>query len=247
MSESVVGVDEVADGVVQITMRDRVHKNTFSNALIMGLREAFSEVAARDACRAVILTGYDNYFCSGGTKEGLIELYEGKQKFTDANIYGLALDCPVPVVAAMQGHGIGGGFVMGLFADFVVLGRECVYTTNFMKYGFTPGMGATLILPQKLGLSLAQEMLLSAETFRGGDLRERGVPFPVVPKIDVLKHALQTAKVIAEKPRRSLITLKNQLVAGLRRELPIVVEQEVLMHEATFHQSEVRDRIDRLF
>jgi polyketide biosynthesis enoyl-CoA hydratase PksI len=246
MSE-VIEIDDVADGVVQITMCDRLHKNTFSNALILGLREAFSIVNGRSDCRAVVLTGYDNYFCSGGTKEGLLELYEGKQKFTDANIYSLALDCPVPVIAAMQGHAIGGGFVMGLFSDFVVMGRECVYTTNFMKYGFTPGMGATLIVPQKLGLSLAEEMLLSAETFRGGDLKERGVPFPVVPKADVLKHALETARSLAEKPRRSLVTLKNQLVANLRRELPAVIEQEVAMHEVTFHETEVRERIDRLF
>lgn len=246
MSE-VIEIDDVADGVVQITMCDRLHKNTFSNALILGLREAFSLVNARTDCRAVVLTGYDNYFCSGGTKEGLLELYEGKQKFTDANIYSLALDCPVPVIAAMQGHAIGGGFVMGLFSDFVVLGRECVYTTNFMKYGFTPGMGATLIVPQKLGLSLAEEMLLSAETFRGGDLKERGVPFPVVPKVDVLKHALETARSLAEKPRRSLITLKNQLVASLRRDLPAMIEQEVAMHEVTFHETEVRERIDKLF
>jgi polyketide biosynthesis enoyl-CoA hydratase PksI len=247
MSDSVVQIDDVADGVVQITMCDRLHKNTFSNALIMGLRDAFSVVGARESCRAVVLTGYDNYFCSGGTKEGLLELYEGKQKFTDANIYSLALDCPVPVLAAMQGHAIGGGFVMGLFADFVILGRECVYTTNFMKYGFTPGMGATLIVPQKLGLSLAEEMLLSADTFRGGDLKERGVPFPVVPRAEVSKYAVEKARSLAEKPRRSLVTLKNQLVASLRRELPAVIEQEVAMHEVTFHESEVRDRIDKLF
>ena len=52
----------------------------------------------------------------------------------------------------MQGHGIGGGFVVGLFADFVILSRESVYSTNFMKYKFTPGMGATYIVPKKIGI-----------------------------------------------------------------------------------------------
>ena len=63
----------------------------------------------------------------------MLKIYEGKDKFTDINIYSLALDCPLPVISAMQGHGIRGGFVMGLFADFVILSRESIYRTNFMK------------------------------------------------------------------------------------------------------------------
>ncbi|WP_186260538.1 enoyl-CoA hydratase-related protein, partial [Burkholderia gladioli] len=118
------------------------------------LAAAFRDVAAEPACKAVVLTGYDTYFCSGGTREGLLELSEGGSKFTDMPIYNLPLECDVPVIAAMQGHGIGGGFVLGLFADLVVLSRESIYTTNFMKYGFTPGFGSTLVLREKLGLAV---------------------------------------------------------------------------------------------
>src|SRR5207302_11316164 len=122
----------------------------------------------------VILTGYGNDFATGGSREGVVGRYDGKGQCTDANCCSLALDCPIPVIAAMQGHGIGGGFVMGLFADFVRLSRESVYTTNFMKYGFTPGMGATYIIPKKLGLSLGEELLLNAGNYRGADLEKRG-------------------------------------------------------------------------
>lgn len=192
-------------------------------------------------------TGYDSYFASGGTQEGLLAIHDGKAKFNDLNIYSLALDCPIPVIAAMQGHGIGGGFVMGLFADFVVLSRESVYTANFMKYGFTPGMCATCILPEKLGFSLAEEMLLSARTFRGAELEKRGIPFPVLPWAEVLGYALELAREVAEKPRVSLITLKDHLVAHIREKLPGFIEKEVAMHEKTFHQADVRERIVTLF
>ncbi|HWW19349.1 MAG TPA: enoyl-CoA hydratase-related protein [Steroidobacteraceae bacterium] len=50
------------------------------------------------------------------------------------------------------------------------LSRESLYTANWMKYGFTPGMGAIGVLRKKLGIGLAQEMLLSARTYRGADL-----------------------------------------------------------------------------
>lgn len=147
----------------------------------------------------------------------------------------------------MQGHAIGGGFVMGLFADVVLLAREAVYTANFMKYGFTPGMGSTCILPQKLGLALAEEMMLTALTYRGEELQRRGVPFPVLPREQVLPHALELAATLAEKTRFSLVTLKDHLVAPLRKTLPGFIEQEVIMHDQTFQQPEVKGRIQGLF
>nr|QLG04873.1 PulL [Streptomyces sp.] len=243
MRSDPVGYTRLGDCVVQITMQDREHKNTFSDRLITGLSEAFERVRADGRCKAVVLTGYDNYFASGGTKESLLRIQDREISFTDSNIYGLALDCPVPVISAMQGHGIGGGFAMGLFADFVVLSQESVYTTNFMQYGFTPGMGATLILPRKLGFSLGNEMLLSAKTYYGRDLRDRGIPFPVLRRAEVLPYAVELAENLAEKPRVSLITLKDHLVSDLRAELPAYIEREVAMHDKTFHQPEVRDLI----
>ncbi|WPS89986.1 polyketide synthase [Brevibacillus halotolerans] len=242
-----VDLREIEAGIVQITMQDRVHKNTFSNELVLGLAEAFQTVEQNESYKVVILTGYDSYFASGGTQEALLAIYNGQLKFTDSNIYSLALDCRIPVIAAMQGHGIGGGFVLGLFADFVILSRESVYTTNFMKYGFSPGMGATCVLPRKLGLSLSEELLLNGGNYRGADLEKRGVPFPVMPRDQVMEYALDLARQIAEKPRVSLIALKDHLVASLREELPGFIEKEVAMHERTFHQAEVKERIISLF
>ncbi|MCD4486306.1 enoyl-CoA hydratase-related protein [Chromobacterium vaccinii] len=247
MSGPVVAVENVLPGVALIRMQDRANKNTFTFEMIDRLTEAFAEAGARQDVRAVVLTGYDSYFSSGGTQEGLRDLFEGRYRFTDKDLYSVALNCPLPVVAAMQGHGIGGGFVLGLFADLAVLARESVYTANFMKYGFTPGMGATLVLPEKLGPALAQEMMLGAGNYRGEELQRRGAPFPVLPREQVLPHALELAASLAEKPRQSLVALKQHLSASLRARLPAFIEQELELHEQTFHQPEVRERIEALF
>jgi polyketide biosynthesis enoyl-CoA hydratase PksI len=244
---SVVELTEVGDGIVQLKMQDKANKNTFSNELAQGLIEAFETIKHQLRYRVVIFTGYDTYFASGGTQEALLSLSAGIGKFTDKDLYSLALNCPIPVISAMQGHGIGGGFVMGMFADLVVLSRESIYTTNFMKYGFTPGMGATFILPQKLGISLAQEMMLTAKNYRGEELQKRGIPFPVLPRDEVMDYAYELATTLAEKPRVSLVTLKDHLVAHQRESLPRTIAQEVAMHEKTFHQPEVRERIEAFF
>jgi polyketide biosynthesis enoyl-CoA hydratase PksI len=247
MTQSVVHMQEVTPEIVLVTMEDRAHKNTFSRELVYGLIQAFETISANERYKCVVLTGYDNYFATGGTQESLLAIYEGHEKFTDTNLYSLALDCEIPVISAMQGHAVGGGFVMGLFSDFVIMGRECVYTANFMKYGFTPGMGATFILPKKLGFSLAEELLLNAGSYRGAELEKRGIPFPVMPRAEVLNYALDLASQLAEKPRFSLSVLKHHLVDPLRDQLAVIIEQELVMHEKTFHRSEVKDRIYGLF
>lgn len=245
--ESVVELREIEAGIVQITMQDRVHKNSFSYEFVRELIKRFETIQDNANYKAVVLTGYDSYFATGGTQEALIETYEGNINFNDTNFYSLALDCKIPVIAAMQGHGIGGGFALGLFADFVVMSRESVYSTNFMKYGFTPGMGATYIIPKKLGFSLGEELLLNAGVYRGAELEKRGIPFPVLPREKVLPYALDIARQLAEKPRHSLVTLKDHLVAPIREKLPGIIAKEVEMHDKTFHRPEVRERIVNLF
>jgi 4-carboxy-3-alkylbut-2-enoyl-[acp] decarboxylase len=247
MSEPAVELMEVEPGILRVRMQDRVHHNGFSDALVTGLLEAFDSIARLDTARTVILTGYESYFATGGTRKGLLDIHEGRAKFADTNLYRLALDCPLPVIAAMQGHGIGGGLVMGLFADLIILSRESVYAANFMRFGFTPGMGATCIVPDKLGRTLGAEMLFLARNYRGEELKQKGVPLPVLPRVEVYGHALELARALAEKPRLSLVALKDLLTAPLREQLPRTVERELAMHGRTFHQDVVRENINRLF
>ncbi len=241
-----VELQQTTAGVLLLSMRDRNSKNGFSEPLVRGLIDAFASIATSD-CRVVVLTGYENYFATGGTRDGLLAMHAGNARFADTALYSLALECRVPVIAAMQGHAIGGGLVFGLFADFVVLARESVYTANFMKYGFTPGMGATCVLPAKLGAALGHELLIGARSYRGAELEKRGIPFPVLPRAQVQRYALELAGDIAQKPRGALVALKDHLCAALRANLPGVVKEELRMHDATFGAPEVGERIRDLF
>ena len=245
--EQVVTLTEINEHIIQVKMHDREARNTFSPALKEGIINAFETIKQHPSYKVVILTGYDNYFCCGGTKEELFSIYRKETGFNDLNFFTLPMDCEIPVIAAMQGHALGGGFVLGCYSDFVILGKENIYTTNFMKYGFTPGMGATYVVPQKMGLNLGNEMLFSADNFRGEVLKQRGVQQKVVPKKEVLNEAIKMAESLAEKPRLSLITLKNHLCRKSRIDVRATIKQELEMHEITFHQPLVKERITTLF
>lgn len=243
----VVRLTELSDGVVEIAMRDSANHNTFSAQIIDGLVHCFKLVQNGDSYKAVILTGDDTYFCCGGTKDVLMKMSRGEMRFNQLDFFRLPLDCPLPVICAMQGHALGGGFIFGLYGDFVVLSRESLYTANFMKYGFTPGMGATLLAPLKLGHFLGNEMLFTARNYRGEELAQRGAGVPVVPRKEVIEYARRMAAVLAEKPRRSLMTMKKHMTSRLRTELPQTIEVELKMHDETFGQEDVAARIQELF
>jgi polyketide biosynthesis enoyl-CoA hydratase PksI len=233
--------------IAMVSLEDRESRNTFSRRLIEGLLAAFKEIQQNNQVKVVIVHGYENYFCCGGTQEELLDIYLGKLNFTDLSFYRLLLDCEVPTIAAMQGHAIGGGLAFGCYADHIILAEECIYSTNFMKYGFTPGMGATYMVPKKLGESLGNELLYTANTYHGGTLKQRGVSVPVVKKAEVLNVALELAKQLADKPCLSLKLLKSHLTQEIRKQLPTIIEAELAMHKTTFAQQEVKERIETLF
>ncbi|MGD1713000.1 polyketide synthase, partial [Dapis sp. BLCC M172] len=246
-NSEVVELAELGNGVVQITMKDEKTKNGFSQGIVEGLHKCFNAVAQNQNYKVVVFTGYGNYFSSGGTKEELIRFYNKEYTINEFNFFRVALDCEIPVIAAMQGHSIGVGLLLGLYADLVVLSKESIYTGNFMRYGFTPGMGATFLLPEKMGFALGQEMMYTAKNYRGDELVKRGVSYPVLPRAEVLNFAIEMANTIAEKPRLSLITFKNHLTSRIKKELSEFLDEELAMHEITFHQPEVKSRIERIF
>ena len=130
----------------------------------------------------------------------------------------------MPVIAAIQGHVLGGGLVFGLYADLVAMAQEAIYSADFMKYGFTPGMGSTLVLPMKLGAAPANEILPSERDDHGSTLRERGIGFPVVPAAETVATAVKLANDLADKSDVAL---------------------EKAMHETTFAQPDVIDRLNQ--
>jgi polyketide biosynthesis enoyl-CoA hydratase PksI len=243
----VIKLSYLSSSIAVVAMEDRESKNTFSTKLTQGLLEVFTVINKNTDIKVVIIHGYDNYFCCGGTKDELLELSKGDINFTDFGFYRLLLDCPVPVISAMQGHAIGGGLAFGTFADMLVMAEEAFYSTNFMKYGFTPGFGSTYIIPKKFGISIAENMLFGTQNYQGIQLKDWGVAAKFAKKADVIAKAIELAQEIAVKSRETLIKLKQSLTFEDQLRLPIFIEKEVAMHAISFKLPEVKLKINELF
>jgi polyketide biosynthesis enoyl-CoA hydratase PksI len=153
---------------------------------------------------------------------------------------------PIPTIAAMAGHAVGGGLIFGLACDLALLGRESRYGCSFMNMGFTPGMGTTQLLARSVGEHRAAEMMYGGQFFKGAELVGSGVNY-VLPRAEVLARALELAQRIAEKPRGSLVLLKRTLSLPKRLAFEQARTLESMMHEISFGQPETAALIEDNF
>ena len=205
------------DGVIVLELRDEASHNALSDEFQQAVG-AFLAGAHRHAdARVVVMCGLPRLFCSGAPRSVLHELADGSFEHLNLTRSRAVLEARIPVIAAMEGDAVGGGFVLGLAADVVVMCETSRYGMNFMDYGFTPGMGATRIMEHVLSPAIACELLFTGEMRRGADFRNcSGINY-ILPAAQVRARALDVAARIAEKTQASVQTLKAHLSLARRR------------------------------
>ncbi|MFN7977848.1 MAG: polyketide synthase [Vicinamibacterales bacterium] len=220
------------DGVVEIALADPASGNALGEAMVHALTTAIGAAGADATTRVVMLTGDGDTFSAGAPATLLAAFAEGRLQPVDIQLPRVLLECPVPIVAAMDGHAVGGGFALGLAADLVLLARECRYGFTFMNMGFTPGMGTTALAEHVLSPALAHELLYTGELRRGDAFHGAGVN-AVLPRHEVRARAHDLAARIAEKPRAALTVLKRTLSLPRRQAFDAALTLESLMHQVT--------------
>lgn len=244
MSEKLVSFELGENGVGVIAMRDVEGKNAMSERFVHELLAAIGEASASAQLKAVVLQGTREIFSSGANVEMLRALVRGEVVPTDIVLAKAVLDVPVPVIAAMEGHAIGGGLALGVAADIVVIARESRYGASFMNMGFTPGMGITKLLHHVMSPAMAAELLFAGEPKKGSWFEGKSGFNAILPRADVLGHAMGIAERIADKPRLSLELLKRTLTIGRRQTFEETHTLESLMHRVSFAAKDVLARIE---
>ena len=236
------------DGLARLHMNDEPGRNVFSEDFVRSLLSGLDELERKHKPKVVILQGLPDVFCGGADKDSLIDLAEGRIHMQDLEVSERFIRAPFPMIAAMEGHAMGGGLLLGLSCDMVIAARESRYGAVFMNMGFTPGMGCTTLLQEAMGPFLAQEMMFTGKRFRGKELAERGTLInDIVPKSEVLSRARDMALRICEKTQKSLYLLKATLSARKKKLLIEARLQEDLMHGISFADADTRKMIEELY
>ncbi len=234
------------EGIAWVKMNDEKNKNIFSKRFVEDFLDTMNELEGRKvAPKVMILQGLHDVFCAGADKETLIALTEGKVVVKDMVLSERLLNLEFPVIAAVEGHAMGGGLAMATCCDIVVAARESRFGAVFMSMGFTPGMGTTTLLSELVGPFVASEMMYTAKRFKVSELERMGTNINrVVTKIRVVPVARDIARQIAEKNPKAIRLLKYTLSARKKKLLVDARMQEDMMHRISFDYPETRDRIN---
>jgi len=233
----------VEEGIAVLSLQDEEKKNSFHEDFIDQFIARLGELAALEEARICILRGLPDVFCSGANRDLLLELAEGKLGASDIVLPKVVLDLPIPTIAAMEGHAIGGGLALGLCCDVIIAARKSRYGCSFMNMGFTPGMGITRSLELAVGPYVAAEMMFGGQFFKGSHFEPASGFNYVLPGDEVYPKALELARRIAEKPRPALTALKRYLTLPRRQAFEETLTAETFMHELCFAEPETARRI----
>ena len=231
------------EGVVFLQLADVAEKNALAAGLVGELEAALGTVGSDQRAKVLVLCGLSDVFCSGGHKDMLKQLASGIVAPTDIMLTRALLEVPIPTISAMEGHAVGGGLLLGLACDMVIMARESRFGCSFMNMGFTPGMGTTRLLAAAVGEHFAAEMMFGGRFFKGTDFEGRGLNY-VVPRANVMTRARSLGARIAEKPRHALVLLKRSLSLRRRLDFEEARTTETFMHELCFGHPETSALIE---
>lgn len=185
------------DGVIVVTL-DRPPANALNRALIHGLTTLFTGLAAQSEAPPLVLTGHGERFFSAG---GDIKELDGAApqeldlRMREFHALLVAMDrYPRPVVAAVNGHCVGGAMEIALFADVILAVRPALFGFPEINHGLLPADKGIQRASRLLGPRAAREMLLSGELFGGRHAHDIGLVDALVEPADLMATAVATAK-----------------------------------------------------
>lgn len=227
----------VADGVATITL-DRPDKlNALTFEVYADLRDLLAWLPERDDVRVLVITGEGRGFCSGGDVHDIIgELLKSDHerlldftRMTGAVVQNMR-ECPLPIIASINGVAAGAGSVIALAADFRVLARSASFAFLFTKVGLAGAdMGSAYLLPRMIGLSRATELLMLGETISSTDAEALGLAYRVVEDGDLTSVTTELARALADGPALAYAQTK----VLLSRELDLNLAEALELEAAT--------------
>jgi enoyl-CoA hydratase/carnithine racemase len=244
-----------SDGqIAEITLNRPDNRNSMTPDVLEGLREAVARAQSEEDLRCVIVTGRGRSFCAGADFKSQAQQESDAARFRAPNERTFAiyspflslLDLEVPIIAAMQGHAIGGGLGLAVVCDLRVANREARYGANFVRLGLHPGMATTYILPRLLGLPRAVELLLTGRIISGAEAADLGLANYAVEPDQVLDKARELAREIAACAPVAVRWTKRSVYRGIDWDPRRAGELEAHAQSRTLETEDAREGIRAL-
>jgi len=195
-------VDTPEPGLMVVTMNRPERLNAMNTQMMTDLRELFTELYVRpDLANCIVLTGAgDRGFCPGADlkeRDGMTDEVWRRQHAIVEQFIRAIHQCPIPIIAAVNGVAMGGGMEIALACDFIYAAETARFAFPEVTRGIMPGAAGPQNLPRACGVRRAKEIVLTGLPFSAAQALEWGIANRLCKPENLMVEALATARVIA--------------------------------------------------
>jgi enoyl-CoA hydratase/carnithine racemase len=234
--------------VLQITLNRLEVANAFNTQMATDLMHCFERLALEPGdTRCVVVTGAgERAFCAGGDlkeRDGMSNAAWTAQHLVYERMIRAVIDCPLPLIAAVNGAAYGGGCELAAAVDFVYASENARFAMTETSLGIIPGAGGTQTLARALGERRAKELIMSARRFDAVEARAWGLVNEVFPSEQLLDEVLQTAARIAANAPIAVRQARQAIHRGLQMSLADGLAFEIEAYNRTVPTSDRREGV----
>jgi enoyl-CoA hydratase/carnithine racemase len=226
-------LSDVADGIAWITLNRPERMNAITVALSRELEKAIVELGNDPTITVVIIRGAEGNFCAGGDfdevellrpqgADALRQLFAAFRRACEA-----IARVDVPVVAAVEGVAMAGGFELMQACDIALVSEDARIADNHIKFGWIPGGGGTQRLARLVGRQQALGLLLSGDRISGADAVRLGLAYRSFPQPEFDDGVRRFAADLAARRREAVTSIKRLVYGGLEVALSAGLEDEI--------------------
>ena len=238
-------VERPSEGVVVLTLALPERRNAMTEELTAAWRQAVAGLAVDKSVRVVVVTGEGSAFCAGGDLSWIeaggaeVDLLRTKM-FAFYKTWLSIRDLEVPVIAAVNGPAIGAGLCLALACDLRYAAPKARFGAPFAALGMHPGMAASYLLPEAVGLPRAREMLYTGRIYGAEEAVEVGLINGVLPAETLVADVIETAQKVASMAPIAVRLTKSALRHG-PRSYAEALEWEALAQPITMATADMRE------
>lgn len=225
-------VTQASDDITLVSLNRVAVANAINTRMGLELTQVFQACStAAKPPRAIVLTAEgERHFCAGGDlkeREGMSDDSFLRQHAIFERMLLAIVDCPVPVIAAINGAAFAGGCELALACDFVYASENARFALTETSIGIMPGCGGTQHLPRAVGLRRAKELILTATPFSAHEAYEWGMVNSLCAAHSLREEALAAARRIATNAPLAVRQAKRSMDMGSRMDLRTALFFEV--------------------
>lgn len=199
------------EGVCIIQIARPEKKNALSHSMYKALADGLKEADSDSSVKVILMRGTEDCFTSGNDVNDFVASEESSNERPSVQFMKALAGLRKPLIAAVNGLGIGIGTTMLMHCDLVYAAHDSFLQLPFTRLGLCPEAGSSFLAPNIMGHQRAAELLLLGERFSASKAREYGLVNEVLEAPQVFPYALEKAKTLAALPSEAVQTSKHLL------------------------------------